>query len=136
MVVPRSTRRRCWTCCPWLLLSRPTVAFLALNHLVTLDSLQVLDLLPMADSVVKLTANCKFCKQVGKRLVAVVSEQRCSCPRCACRCCHFGDHWHAAALLPVAGPLPPLSLTCLSAHPCPPALCRSTSRCRLCSRFA
>ncbi len=26
---------------------------------------QVLDLLPMADSVVKLTAHCKFCKQVG-----------------------------------------------------------------------
>ena len=83
MVVPRSTRCRCWTCCPWLLLSRPTVTFLALNHVVTLDSLQVLDLLPMADSVVKLTANCKFCKQVGKRLVAVVAKRSDSRSLCA-----------------------------------------------------
>lgn len=34
---------------------------------------QVLDLLPMADIVVKLTANCKFCKQEHKQVPALFS---------------------------------------------------------------
>ncbi|KAI7838599.1 hypothetical protein COHA_007607 [Chlorella ohadii] len=34
---------------------------------------QVLDLLPMADSVVKLTAHCKFCKQEHKHVPALFS---------------------------------------------------------------
>ncbi|PRW39184.1 thymidine kinase [Chlorella sorokiniana] len=34
---------------------------------------QVLDLLPMADSVVKLTAHCKFCKQEHKQVPALFS---------------------------------------------------------------